>query len=84
MIDLFCSKTHDRSEYIALWIPSLLSFSRVSWGNNTSVRFSKNPHIRYRVVYLLQLVSDYVFVRQTKDEREGVIDGHGDISAQLP
>lgn len=33
-MDLLCCKTQDRSEYIALWIPSLLSFSSVSCKNS--------------------------------------------------
>lgn len=36
MVDLLCSRTQDRSEYVALWIPSRPSFSRVSYKNSKS------------------------------------------------
>lgn len=61
----------------ALFLQSVLGKQHVS-------AFLQKSTYRWRVVYLLQLVSDYVFVRQTEDKREGVIDGHGDISPQLP
>lgn len=44
MTDLLWCKTQDKSEYIALWIPSLLSFSSVSCKNRFLQHFCVQRH----------------------------------------